>query len=147
MTGLRIGDAERETALSALGEHFAQGRLSREEHAERSDAVWSSRTADDLVPHGSPVRPSGPSRPGPAPAGPGVRNLGDHGERARMAFRGLPTGAKALLVVLAAVIVLANLPLVVVAGVLWFVLSRHGVARPPWASRRCGPPVPRRGAW
>ena len=50
MDQLRIGDAEREASVAALGEHFAQGRLTREEYDERSDAVWSARTRGDLVP-------------------------------------------------------------------------------------------------
>ena len=35
---LRIGDAEREATISALGEHYAAGRLTKEEYDERSDA-------------------------------------------------------------------------------------------------------------
>lgn len=45
---LRVGDQEREHAVSALGEHYANGRLSRAEHAERLDAAWSARTRADL---------------------------------------------------------------------------------------------------
>jgi hypothetical protein len=47
---VRIGDVERENALTALGEHFAAGRLSKEEFDERSSAAWSARTAADLAP-------------------------------------------------------------------------------------------------
>jgi len=46
---LRVGDAEREHAAAALGEHFVQGRLSPAEHAERVDAVWTARTRADLA--------------------------------------------------------------------------------------------------
>ena len=35
---LRIGDAEREAAVTALGEHYAAGRLTKEEYDERADA-------------------------------------------------------------------------------------------------------------
>ncbi|MGH3413053.1 MAG: DUF1707 SHOCT-like domain-containing protein [Marmoricola sp.] len=45
---LRIGDAEREAASTALGEHFAAGRLTQEEYAERNDAVWTACTRGDL---------------------------------------------------------------------------------------------------
>ena len=45
---LRIGDAERERAATALGEHYAQGRITTEEHAERLDRIWSARTYGDL---------------------------------------------------------------------------------------------------
>jgi len=47
---LRIGDAERESAAAALGEHFASGRLTREEYDERSTSVWSAKTRSDLWP-------------------------------------------------------------------------------------------------
>ncbi len=49
-TGLRISDAEREQAASDLSEHYAEGRLSHDEHAERLDAIWTARTRADLAP-------------------------------------------------------------------------------------------------
>lgn len=50
MTELRIGDAERERAAADLGEHFAQGRLTADEHAERLEHVWVAKTQAELVP-------------------------------------------------------------------------------------------------
>jgi Flp pilus assembly protein TadB len=47
---LRIGDAEREQATAALGEHFAQGRITADEHAERLDQIWAARTRAELQP-------------------------------------------------------------------------------------------------
>ena len=47
---LRIGDAERDRAADELGEHYAQGRLTTEEHAERLDRIWAARTRGELVP-------------------------------------------------------------------------------------------------
>lgn len=47
---VRIGDAERERAISALGEHFAAGRLSKDEFDERGSAAWAAKTAGDLTP-------------------------------------------------------------------------------------------------
>ena len=47
---LRIGDAEREQVAAALGEHYAQGRLTSDEHAERLDQIWTARTRADLQP-------------------------------------------------------------------------------------------------
>ena len=47
---VRIGDAERESAVTALGEHYAAGRLTKEEFDERSGVAWSARTAGDLAP-------------------------------------------------------------------------------------------------
>jgi Domain of unknown function (DUF1707) len=46
---LRVGDVERDSAVSALGEHFAAGRLTHEEFDERSTAAWSARTAGELT--------------------------------------------------------------------------------------------------
>lgn len=135
---MRIGDAEREVALTALGEHFAQGRITRDEHDERSDAVWSAKHADDLaplfadLPHGSPLGPVQTPVPGRVPASRGFRDR----------FAGLPTPVQVVLVVLAAGFVVSNLPFLLLAAALWFVLARHGVvARPPWAGRH----GPRRG--
>jgi hypothetical protein len=47
---VRIGDAERESAVTALGEHYAAGRLTKEEFDERSGVAWSARTSGDLAP-------------------------------------------------------------------------------------------------
>ena len=47
---LRIGDAEREQAAAELGEHYVQGRLTADEHAERLERVWAARTRADLGP-------------------------------------------------------------------------------------------------
>lgn len=68
---MRIGDAEREAAVSALGEHYAAGRLTKEEYDERAERAWTARTASQLAPlfadlptpHGVPGRSSAPSTP------------------------------------------------------------------------------------
>ena len=49
-TPVRIGDAERDTAMSDLGDHFAAGRLSREEFDERADQAMQARFSTDLDP-------------------------------------------------------------------------------------------------
>src|SRR5680860_581040 len=59
----RIGDAERAAAASALGEHFASGRLTREEYDERSTEVWSARTNADLRPMFLDLPPLGQQNP------------------------------------------------------------------------------------
>ncbi|MGW5158149.1 DUF1707 domain-containing protein [Nonomuraea wenchangensis] len=46
---LRIGDAEREQTMAALREHFAEGRLTREELDERLDHALTAKTARDLA--------------------------------------------------------------------------------------------------
>ena len=62
MTGpeMRIGDAEREAAVQALGEHFAAGRLTKDEFDERSASAYAARTA-------SALRPLFVDLPGPHP--------------------------------------------------------------------------------
>src|SRR5690348_6779563 len=45
---LRIGDAERDAVAAALHEHYAQGRLDREELDERLSAALSAKTVGDL---------------------------------------------------------------------------------------------------
>jgi DUF1707 SHOCT-like domain len=83
---LRIGDAERDHAAAALGEHYATGRLSKEEYDERSERVWAARFQSDLeplfadlpspwtrvrTPAVRPVHPERPVRPQrPAPFAP-----------------------------------------------------------------------------
>ena len=47
---LRIGDADRDRAVAALGDHYAAGRLTAEEFDDRSSRAWQARTAEDLAP-------------------------------------------------------------------------------------------------
>lgn len=46
---VRIGDADRETALSALGEHLSAGRLDVDEYGERSARVTAAKTRRELM--------------------------------------------------------------------------------------------------
>jgi hypothetical protein len=45
---LRVGDAERTRVTEALHEHFAQGRLTRDELDERLDTALAAKTYGDL---------------------------------------------------------------------------------------------------
>ena len=47
---LRLSDADRDQAAAALGDHYAEGRITTEEHAERLDRIWAARTRGDLAP-------------------------------------------------------------------------------------------------
>ena len=49
-TEIRIGDAEREQAVSALGEHYLAGRITQEEYDERAAAAWTAKTVSQLQP-------------------------------------------------------------------------------------------------
>ncbi len=84
---LRASDADRERFVEALGRHHADGRLTTEELAERTERAYAARTLGDLdalatdlpalpasAPPGGRRRP--PCRRGcgrPAPAGPRPR--------------------------------------------------------------------------
>lgn len=46
---LRIGDADRETVATALGEHFAQGRLTLDELMARLDTVFIATTRGEIA--------------------------------------------------------------------------------------------------
>jgi hypothetical protein len=46
--GLRVSDEQRERAAREIREHYAAGRLSDDELAERLDAVYQARTEDQL---------------------------------------------------------------------------------------------------
>ncbi|MEU4195113.1 DUF1707 domain-containing protein [Kribbella sp. NPDC026611] len=46
---LRIGDNEREEAVTRLGQHYEAGRLSAEEHSERVEKALKAKTDADLT--------------------------------------------------------------------------------------------------
>ncbi|MGN6089916.1 MAG: DUF1707 SHOCT-like domain-containing protein [Actinomycetes bacterium] len=45
---LRVGDAERDRAAAALGRHYSEGRLDRDEFEERLTLAYAARTRGDL---------------------------------------------------------------------------------------------------
>lgn len=119
---LRIGDAERDRAAADLAEHYAEGRLTAEEHAERLDRVWAARTRADL----GPVFRDLPAAPPAAPLR-STRSVPARGPAGRSGPSPAVLAVAGGLVVLT---VLSHLPLVLLALVLFVVVRRH-----------------RRGAW
>ena len=129
--GLRISDAEREAAVNALGEHFAAGRLTREEYDERSERAYAARTAAEVAPLFTdlpaphpyaqatpratrPARPAtGPTGPWPVPRAP-VRR----GPR-------VPLLPVLFIVIGLAMLLKAPFLVFLVLGVLWFAKSRR----------------------
>jgi hypothetical protein len=64
-TPIRIGDAERDEAVSSLGDHFAAGRLSRDELDQRIDQAMQAKFTTDLDPLFADLPKSEPDRIGP----------------------------------------------------------------------------------
>ncbi len=130
---LRIGDAERENAVSALSEHYVAGRLTKDEYDERSAVAWTARTSSDLAPLFADLpplhQPRRPAVPAPRPAPPS-RPSGRGGGR----FPLLP-----LIAIFVGLALLTKLWVVLlVVGVLWWAGAfrwLHTVAGQP--RRRC----------
>ena len=85
---VRVGDAEREQAVSALGEHYMAGRLSKEEYDERTATAWKAKTRSQLDPlfWDLPRIPQQVVRPVAAPTPP----RGSSGGRSRRRGFGFP---------------------------------------------------------
>lgn len=113
---LRISDAEREQAAADLGEHYAQGRLTTEEHHERLDQIWAARTRREL----GPIFADLPGRSFPARAPAAARPAPPR----RHGWRRIPAPLLVLLVVLVAVTAITHLPLILIGIGAWFLLSR-----------------------
>ncbi|MEV0593564.1 DUF1707 SHOCT-like domain-containing protein [Nonomuraea cavernae] len=82
---LRIGDAEREHTMTALREHFAQGRLDHEELDQRLGQTLAARTAGDLARVTADLPGSGPQPyRDPVVPGPGDWHAAMKAQRAQM---------------------------------------------------------------
>jgi hypothetical protein len=125
-SSIRLSDAEREAAAADLGEHFAQGRLSVDEHADRLEQVWSAKTRGEIAPifRDLPSPYAAVATTAAPPAGdPRYWNTG-----LRPFRRGVPAPLLVVLAVLIAVSVISHLPIFLLGlAVLWFVVLRHRV--------------------
>jgi hypothetical protein len=120
---LRIGDAEREAAVTALGEHYAAGRLTKDEFDERADRAWAAKTSSALWPLFADLpRPQAPAPT--ASASPG-RRPGPHPHGARPGWW-FGVGLAPVLLLVVALVVLTHLPLFVVLILAWVFLARCG---------------------
>ena len=126
---LRMSDAEREEAATELGEHFAQGRLTSDEYAERLDRIWAARTYGQL----GPIFRDLPGRYGPpAPARDSAARRPTSWSGGMSPWRrGLPTPLFVVLAVLVVLTMVTHLPLILVGLVVaYFVFGRRrGAAR------------------
>jgi hypothetical protein len=125
---MRLSDAEREAAAADLGEHFAQGRLTADEHAERLEQVWAAKTRGEIAPifHDLPSPYAAVAAPTPS-SGERYLNVG-----LRPFRRGVPTP---LLVVLALLIIfsaIAHFPFFLLGIAILIVVLKH---RGHWGHR------------
>ena len=107
---LRISDADREAAIARLSEHYAAGRLDKDEFDERSDAVWSAKIGADLAPIFADLEPVNPAG----------RERGPQRPRSRRGW--LPVPFVPVLLVLIALTALTHIPfvLLLVVGCFFF---------------------------
>ncbi len=120
---LRIGDAERETAAHELGEHYAMGRITAEEHAERLEQIWSARTAADLAPAFLDLpRPRVAERPAAPVASGSSRRQRSGGPLPRVPFP-----IKLLIALVAVVLVFTHLPWIVIGLLVYLLVIRRFV--------------------
>ena len=122
---LRIGDAEREAAAHELGEHFAMGRITADEHGERLEQIWSARTAGDLVPAFADLPRSRPAEPVARPTG---RRAWSEGPRP---LPRVPFPLKLLIALVVVVLVFTHLPWVLVALLVYLFVIRRFAHRHP----------------
>ena len=101
---MRLSDADREDAIARLSEHYAAGRLDKDEFDERSDAVWTAKTGADLAPVFADLQSY---RPEPTARG---RQFGPWGRRGWFPLPFLP-----VLFVLIALTVVTHIPFILLA--------------------------------
>jgi uncharacterized protein DUF1707 len=122
---LRVGDAERQQAVSALGDHFAAGRLDQDEYDTRVQAAYASRTRVDLQGLFGDLPEPAPFRPLPAPGFESGRVARERPTgRRRPALAGVPV-FPVLLVLAIVASALLRLPIFPLVLVLWFGLGRR----------------------
>ncbi|HEX6150081.1 DUF1707 domain-containing protein [Nocardioides sp.] len=123
--GLRIGDADRERAQAILADHYAAGRLDKDEYDQRLDQIWAARTRGELAPvfRDLPGAARQPGVGGTAYSTAAARARFNPPPRRSWASR-VPTPLLVLLVVLGAIAVMANLPLILVGLGVWFFFFR-----------------------
>jgi hypothetical protein len=119
---IRLSDAERDAAAADLGEHFAQGRLTADEHAERLTQVWAARTRGEIALIFRDL-PSPYAAVAATPRHGGDGHYRDVG--LRRSRRGIPSPLLVVLAVLIVASAIAHLPFFLLGlAVFWFVALR-----------------------
>jgi hypothetical protein len=120
---IRLSDSEREAAAADLGEHFAQGRLTADEHAERLEQIWAAKTRGEIA----PIFRDLPS-PYAAVAAPTFSRPDDRYRNAglRPFRRGVPAPLILVLALLILFSAIAHFPFILIGlGVFWLVAHRR----------------------
>jgi hypothetical protein len=134
---LRLSDAERDEAARLLGEHYAAGRLTADEHEQRTGSAYAARVRGDLpalfadLPGGSPWSYAAPTPAGPVSGRPGARGRG---------ARSVPGVLRLLIGALLAVLVLTHLPWILL-GLLALVLLTRRAGRTDRRRTACHGPA------
>jgi DUF1707 SHOCT-like domain len=123
---IRLSDAERDEAARLLGEHYAAGRLTREEHDERTTAAFAARARGELPPLFADLPGGSPwNQPAAAPRA----NVPYAAGRSWPVRRSpVPGVLKVLAALLLVVLVLTHLPWILL-GLLVFVVLNRAVGR------------------
>jgi hypothetical protein len=123
--GVRVGDSDREAAVTALADHYAAGRLTKEEFDQRADTAWAARTTTDLFGLFTDL-------PGPVTATAAPPPVAPVRPQHRPPLRPLgwrPGWLPPLLVVVAVLVVLTHVPLFLLLGLIWVLVARGGHRR------------------
>jgi len=124
---LRVGDTERYEAATALGEHFATGRLDQAEYDARVQAAYAGRTRADLQALFTDLPEPAPFRPVAEPAERGWQAGRAARDRTGRRGWGPPPVVPVLLVVAVFVTVslIAHFPVFPLLFLLWFGWGRR----------------------
>ena len=133
--GMRLSDADRDEAVSALSEHYAAGRLTREEYDERTDAAWTALVRADLVDLFEDL-PSGSAATQPPARRQPPRRL-----------RRMPLPVGLMIALVFGFAVVTHLPWLLLAFAVWFIFGRHWVAGRHGCAQASGRRRPSRGSW
>lgn len=148
---IRISDADREAAVTALGEHYASGRLTKDEYDERAGQAYAAKTASALRPLFADLpapHPRMDQRSGSWTGQPGARTTYQRPSTPSAApRRGFRVPVLPLLLVVIGIAILASAPWIVFVGlgVLWLTRGhgRHGCGRRYRSGNERAP----RGSW
>lgn len=131
MADVRLSDAEREAAVNALSEHYAAGRLTKDEYDDRSQRAFDARFASDL-PALFEDLPGGQRASQSVARGPQVAPWRSAPSGFRRPPRFLPLVGIAMLGVISAIVVAFNLPWLLLGLFIFFMCRGAAGRRASW---------------